>query len=41
MEKACGLHCTKINNIGVKIGNEVILKDVSIHIGARRKTGNS
>ena len=32
MEKACGLHCTKINNIGVKIGNEVILKDVSIHI---------
>ena len=32
MEKACGLHCTKINNIGVKIGNEEILKDVSIHI---------
>ena len=32
MEKACGLHCTKINNIGVKIGNEVILKDVNIHI---------
>ena len=32
MEKACGLHCTKINNIGVKIGDEVILKDVSIHI---------
>lgn len=32
LEKACGLHCTKINNIGVKIGNEVILKNVSIHI---------
>ncbi len=32
MEKACGLHCTKINNIGVKIGNEEILKNVSIHI---------
>lgn len=32
MEKACGLHCTKINNIGVKIENDVILKDVSIHI---------
>ena len=32
MEKACGLHCTKINNIGVKIGNDVILKDVNIHI---------
>ena len=32
MDKACGLHCTKINNIGVKIGKDVILKDVSIHI---------
>ena len=32
MEKACGLHCTKINNIGVKIGDDEILKDVSIHI---------
>ena len=32
MEKAWGLHCRKINNIGVKIGNDVILKDVSIHI---------
>lgn len=32
MEKACGLHCTKINNIGVKFGNEEILKNVSIHI---------
>lgn len=32
MEKACGLHCTKINNISVKIGKEVILKDVNIHI---------
>ena len=32
MEKACGLHCTKINNISVKIGSDVILKDVSIHI---------
>lgn len=32
MEKACGLHCTKINNISVKIGKDVILKDVNIHI---------
>ena len=32
MEKACGLHCTKINNIGVKIGKDVILKNVNIHI---------
>ena len=30
--KACGLHCTKINNISVKFGNDVILKNVSIHI---------
>ena len=31
-KKACGLHCTKINNICVKFGNDVILKNVSIHI---------
>ena len=29
---ACGLHCTKINHIGVKFGKEVNLKDVNIHI---------
>ena len=28
----CGLHCTKINNISVKIGNVQILKNVNIHI---------
>lgn len=32
MEKICGLHCTKINNIGVTFGKDVILKDVSIHV---------
>ena len=32
MEKACGLHCTKINNISVQFGKDVILKNVSIHI---------
>lgn len=31
-EKACGLHCTKIKNISVKIGKQEILKDVNIHI---------
>ncbi len=31
-EKACGLHCTKINNISVTIGKQQILKNVSIHI---------
>ena len=29
-KKACGLHCTKINNISVKFGNDVILKTVII-----------
>ena len=32
MEKACGLHCTKINNISVKFGKDVILKNVNIHV---------
>ena len=32
MEKACGLHCTKVNNISVKFGKDEILKDVNIHI---------
>lgn len=29
---ACGLHCTKINNICVNIGGQEILKNVSIHV---------
>lgn len=34
MEKpvSCGLHCTKINNISVKFGKEVVLKNVNIHV---------
>ena len=32
MEKACGLHCTKINHISVKIGKDVILNDINIHV---------
>lgn len=32
MEKACGLHCTKINHISVKFGKDEILKDVNIHV---------
>ena len=31
-KKACGLHCTKINNISVKFGNDVILKNVVFNI---------
>ncbi len=29
---ACGLHCIKINNINVKFGKEVILKNVNLHV---------
>ncbi len=29
---ACGLHCTKINNISVKFGKEEVLHNVNIHI---------
>lgn len=29
---ACGLHCTKINNISVKFGKEEVLKNVNIHV---------
>ena len=34
MEKSssCGFHCIKIKDIGVKLGKDEILKNVSIHI---------
>lgn len=38
MEKACGLHCIKINNIGVKFGKEIALKNVNIHIHCGKLT---
>lgn len=28
----CGLHCTKISNISVKVGKQEILKNINIHI---------
>lgn len=31
-QECCGLCCTKIENLGVTIGNTVILEDVSLHI---------
>lgn len=31
-DNACGLHCTKINNISVNISGQEILKNVSIHV---------
>ena len=30
--KPCGLHCLKLNDISVKIGKDVILENVNIHI---------
>lgn len=30
--KPCGLHCIKIKNLGVTIGEQVILSDVNLHI---------
>lgn len=31
-KKACGAHCIKISDINVRFGDEVILKDVNIHL---------
>ena len=28
----CGLHCIKMNHLGVTIGNQTILEDVNMHI---------
>ena len=28
----CGFHCIKINNLGVSFGEQVVLKDVNLHI---------
>lgn len=30
--KPCGLHCIKVNHLGVTIGGQEILKDVNLHI---------
>nr|WP_271716057.1 metal ABC transporter ATP-binding protein [Anaeromicropila herbilytica] len=35
---ACGLHCIKINHIGVTLGKENILNDVNLHIHCGRLT---
>jgi len=32
LRKPCGLHCIKMNEIGVTIGDQVILKDINLHI---------
>ncbi|MBP3678365.1 MAG: metal ABC transporter ATP-binding protein [Agathobacter sp.] len=30
--ETCGFHCIKINNLGVRFGEQVVLKDVNLHI---------
>lgn len=30
--KPCGIHCIKIKNLGVQIGEQEILKDINLHI---------
>lgn len=30
--QACGFHCIKINNLGVKFGDQVVLEDINMHI---------
>ena len=30
--ETCGFHCIKINNLGVRFGEQVVLKDVTLHI---------
>lgn len=30
--KACGLHCIKMNDFGVKFGNDTIIENVNLHI---------
>ena len=37
-DKACGLHCIKTENIGVKAGSQVILHNINLHIHCNELT---
>ncbi len=37
-DKACGLHCIKVNNLTVKLGTSTILEDINIHIHCGKMT---
>lgn len=37
-KKACGSHCIKINNFGVKLGDNVILEQVNLHVHCGKLT---
>ena len=30
--RPCGLHCIKVNHLGVTIGGQTILEDINLHI---------
>ncbi len=32
LTEPCGLHCIRVNDLGVAIGDQVILKDINLHI---------
>ncbi|MGN0482887.1 MAG: metal ABC transporter ATP-binding protein [Lachnospiraceae bacterium] len=32
MIQPCGLHCIKVRNLGVSFGNQVVLRDINLHI---------
>lgn len=32
MIKPCGLHCIKVKHLGVKLGQQIILEDINLHI---------
>ncbi|MEG0804797.1 MAG: metal ABC transporter ATP-binding protein [Lachnospiraceae bacterium] len=32
MNPPCGLHCIKVKNLGIKMGEQVILEDINLHI---------
>lgn len=36
--RSCGSHCIKVNHIGVKYGDNVILKDVNLHVHCGKLT---
>lgn len=37
-DKACGLHCIKVNNLSVKMASQTILEDINIHIHCGKMT---
>ena len=32
MIRPCGLHCIKVNHLGVRFGDQVVLRDINLHI---------